>query len=90
MTETIRRDLAADPALAPSVQATVEQAALGYGLDASGAARLGQAVEEVFVDAATRAHGSSSRSRSATAGTRWKSGWAAACRRPSCTGLRDD
>ncbi|MCC7275562.1 MAG: hypothetical protein IT561_23030 [Alphaproteobacteria bacterium] len=59
MSDTVRRDLAADPALAATVQRTVEETALARGLDASGAARLGQAVEEVFVFVATRARGSS-------------------------------
>ena len=48
----------ADPALAATVQAAVEGAALEFRLDASGAARLGQAVEEVFVHVAQQAPGS--------------------------------
>ncbi len=55
---SVEQAFAADPARAAAVQAGVEQAALDFRLDASGAARLGQAVEEVFVHVATQAPGS--------------------------------
>ena len=51
--------LAADTAQAADVEQAVERAAVAAGLDPAAAARLGQAVEEVFVFVATRAPGSS-------------------------------
>ncbi|MGE0714540.1 MAG: hypothetical protein AB7P02_03775 [Alphaproteobacteria bacterium] len=62
MTEASRpileRRFSAVPTESAAVQAAVEQAALARDLDASGAARLGQAVEEVMAFIATRAPGS--------------------------------
>lgn len=55
----LTRILAADTGQSADVQTAVERAALACGLDAPAAARLGQAVEEVFVFVATRAPGSS-------------------------------
>ncbi|ROQ02049.1 anti-sigma regulatory factor (Ser/Thr protein kinase) [Stella humosa] len=55
----LARILAADPAQAAELEAGVERAALACGLDAPAAARLAQAVEEVFVFVATRAPGTS-------------------------------
>ncbi|BBK36910.1 hypothetical protein STAQ_19880 [Allostella sp. ATCC 35155] len=57
--QALARILAADVSRSADVQASVAQAATGCRLDPSAAARLGQAVEEVFVFVATRAPGSS-------------------------------
>ena len=54
----VARTFDADPAASAEVETAVERAAREFGLDAGAAARLGQAVEEVFVHVATRASGS--------------------------------
>ncbi|WP_374448810.1 hypothetical protein [Stella sp.] len=55
----LARILPADTAQSATVETTVEEAALAAGLGAAAAARLGQAVEEVYVFVALRAPGSS-------------------------------